>query len=255
MRSLICVIALAFCLGLPGQTQSGPVPDVSGVTMNSKGEPLRKVDLILLPLAKNEVGEPMPSYCVVSESDGKFEFYGIPPGRYRLMADRAGHLRTRYGAKTEWGAGTTLELRRGAPISGLELRLPEQGVISGKLKFEGSPASLYLALYQQKFQNGQRTMVSVGSTQVERSGEFLFNKLRPGTYFLLGGQWYRRRRTRNRAKRLSSQPITLARRMRAPPLQLQYEAGRPSLPSLRCRNRESIASAEWSQDYRRTQGA
>jgi hypothetical protein len=153
--------------------------------MNSKGEPLRKVDLILLPLGKNEVGEPMPSYCVVSESDGKFEFYGIPPGRYRLMADRAGYLRTRYGAKTEWGAGTTLELRRGVPISGLDLRLPEQGIISGKLKFEGSPSTLYLALYQQKFQNGQRTMVSVNSTQVERSGEFLFNKLRPGTYFLM----------------------------------------------------------------------
>ena len=185
MRFVNCVLVLACSIGTRAQSPPDPKPDVAGITLDSKGAPLRKVDLILLPLAKNAVGEPMPSYNMVSANDGNFEFYGVPPGQYRLMADRAGYLRTRYGAKTQWGTGTVLTLRQGVPITGLQLRLPEQATISGKVLNNGSAGSLSLMLFQQKYQDGRRQMTAVSSTGAERSGEFLFNKLTPGRYYLL----------------------------------------------------------------------
>ena len=185
MKLATCVLALACSIGMRAQIPPDPKPDVAGITLDSKGAPLRKVDLILLPLAKNAVGDPMPSYNMVSASDGNFEFYGVPPGQYRLMADRAGYLRTRYGAKTQWGSGTVLNLRPDVPLTGLQVRLPEQATISGKVLNNSGAGTLGLVLLQQKYQDGRRQMAAVSSTGAERSGEFLFNKLTPGRYYLL----------------------------------------------------------------------
>jgi hypothetical protein len=167
------------------QTQFEPKPEVAGVTMDSKGVPIRKTNLVLVSLATNAAGDPMPAYSTVSASDGKFEFYGIPPGRYRLLADHGGYLRTNYGAKTQWGSGTVLTLRQGVPIAGLEIRLPEQAVISGKVIYDGIANSLSLALLQEKYQDGQRQTTAVSSATADSSGEFRFNRLTPGRYYLL----------------------------------------------------------------------
>jgi hypothetical protein len=182
MKLLNCVAALACTVGAWAQTLPEPKPDIAGITLDSKGKPLRKVDLMLMSLATNAVGEPMPSYSAVSASDGTFEFYGIPPGRYRLLADHAGYLRARFGAKTPSGAGTVLNLRQGVPIAGLEVRLAEQSVISGKV--DGPAGGLYLVLLQEKYQDGRRQMAALTSAVAEPSGEFLFNKLAPGSYYL-----------------------------------------------------------------------
>jgi hypothetical protein len=169
---------------MSAQSQPEPKPEIAGVTVDSKGKPLRKTDLMLVSLATNAVGDPMPAYATVSEDDGKFEFYGVPSGRYRLLADHAGYLRTRYGAKTPRGSGAVLTLRQGAPITGLEVRMPEQAVISGKVLYDG-PAGSTLMLLQQNYQSGRRQMASISSATVELSGEFLFNRLAPGRYYLL----------------------------------------------------------------------
>jgi len=184
MKFANCVFALVCTVGLHAQKAPEPKPDVAGITLDSKGAPLRKTDLILLPSATNAAGESMPSFNIISAGDGRFEFYGIPPGRYRLVADKAGYLRTRYGAKTPWGSGTVLTVRQGVPIAGLEIRLPEQAVISGKVEYDGPAGAPTLALLQEKYQDGRRQMSTVSMINAERTGEFLFNKLTPGRYYL-----------------------------------------------------------------------
>jgi len=185
VRLLSWVLIAACSIGASAQSQSEPRPEIAGVTVDSKGKPIRKAELMLMSLATNAVGDPMPSYSAVSENDGKFEFYGIPPGRYRLLADHAGYLRTRYGAKTPWGSGSVLTLRQGVPLNGLEIRMPEQAVISGKVAYDGPAGSLSLALLQEKYQDGRRQITAISSSSAELSGDFLFNRLAPGRYYLL----------------------------------------------------------------------
>jgi hypothetical protein len=184
MKLLNCVAALACTIGAWAQTLPELKPDIAGIALDSKGKPLRKVDLMLVSLATNAAGEPVPSYSAVSVSDGTFEFYGIPPGRYRLLADHAGYLRARFGAKTPSGAGTVLTLRQGVPITGLEVRLAEQAIISGKVVDDGPAGSPTVILLQEKYQDGRRQMTIVASAGTEPSGEFLFNKLAAGSYYL-----------------------------------------------------------------------
>jgi hypothetical protein len=127
----------------------------------------------------------MPSYSAVTTGDGKFEFYGIPPGRYRLRADHAGFLRANYGAKNPWGSGGVLTVRPGAPITGIEIRMSEQAVIAGKVEYDGPAGSLTLMLLQENYQDGRRQMALINSASAEISGEFRFNRLTPGRYYLV----------------------------------------------------------------------
>jgi hypothetical protein len=182
LRWGFCAVALA--CGAFAQNAPEPKPDVAGVTVDSKGAPLRKSDLMLVTLATNAVGEPLPSYSAVTGSDGKFEFYSVPPGRYRLRADHAGYLRANYGAKTPWGSGSVLTVKAGAPITGIKLSMAEQAVIAGKVQYDGTAGSLNMMLLQERYDGGRRQLTTINSAAAEIDGEFRFNKLTPGRYYL-----------------------------------------------------------------------
>ena len=70
MRLLSWVLIAACAIGASAQSQSEPRPEIAGVTVDSKGKPIRKAELMLMSLATNAVGDPMPSYSAVSENEG-----------------------------------------------------------------------------------------------------------------------------------------------------------------------------------------
>jgi hypothetical protein len=177
---------LAACaLSALASAQTGePKPDVAGVTLDSKGEALRKVNLLLYPLETGPAGDPLPPSSAMSERDGKFSFYAIAPGRYRLVAERAGYLRTAAGAKNTWAPGTILTVRPGQPIVGIEIRMAEQSIIAGRVVQDGTASTVAVSLLQQSYQDGQRQLTPVTMVQADASGEFSFNKLAPGRYYL-----------------------------------------------------------------------
>jgi hypothetical protein len=182
----------ACALSAPASAQTGePKPDVAGVTLDSKGEALRKVNLLLYPLETGPAGDPLPPYSAMSERDGKFSFYGIAPGRYRLVAERAGYLPTKFGAKNTWAPGTILSVRPGQPIVGIEIRMAEQSVIAGSVTQDGTAGLVVVSLLQQGYQDGQRQLTTLTTAQADASGEFSFNKLAPGRYYLAASvfQW------------------------------------------------------------------
>jgi len=184
-RYMMGAFMAACAFGAFGSAQAGePKPDVAGVTLDSKGEALRKVNLLLYPLETGPAGDPLPPYSAMSERDGKFSFYGIAPGRYRLVAERAGYLRTKAGAKNTWAPGTTLTVRPGQPIVGIEIRMAEQSIIAGSVVSDGTPGLVAVSLLQQGYQDGQRQLTTLTTVQAGASGEFSFNKLAPGRYYL-----------------------------------------------------------------------
>ena len=110
--TLLCALA-AFAAA---QSPAAPQLGLAGRTVDAKGQPLRKVSLTLRPLETNAAGDPLAPYGVTSDNQGNFEFYGVRPGRYRLIAERAGYPNTFYGARNKWAPGAILTLRAGAPL-------------------------------------------------------------------------------------------------------------------------------------------
>ena len=182
MKPKFCsAIALAICtlIGVAAAQPAEPKPEVAGVTLDSKGETLRKVELTLFPLDGGTATDPMPPFVVVSSKDGKFAFYQIPDGRYRLVAERAGYLRAVYGAQHTWAPGGVLIVRAGKPIENVELRMQEQSTISGTVARDETVTNVIVSLLQRRFENGQSRLVTV--TRVYGTG---FNKLLPGRYYV-----------------------------------------------------------------------
>jgi len=183
-RMMAAFMAACALCALAGAQTGEPKPEVAGVTLDSKGEALRKVNLILYPQETGPAGDPLPPYSAMSERDGKFSFYGIAPGRYRLVAERAGYLRTAAGAKNTWAPGTILTVRPGQPIAGIEVRMAEQSIIAGSVVSDGTAGTVAVHLLQQGYQDGQRQLTQLTTVLADASGEFSFNKLAPGRYYL-----------------------------------------------------------------------
>jgi uncharacterized protein (DUF2141 family) len=182
IRTLMLLCALA--VGAAAQAPAEPNPVVSGRTLDEKGQPVRKIALTLLPLETSGSGEPLAPYGVTSDNAGRFEFYGVTPGRYRLMAERTGYLSAYYGARNTWAAGAVLTLREGEHLTNVTIRMVEQSAISGKVIADESAVMVMVYLLQQRYQSGRRQWVRVASAMSDSAGEFRINKLPSGRYRL-----------------------------------------------------------------------
>jgi hypothetical protein len=179
--TLICALAAAGAAQPPAALQQ---LGVAGRTVDDKGQPLRKVILTLLPLEKNAVGDPLEPYGVTSDSAGKFEFYGVAPGSYRLMAEHAGYPKTLYGARNAWAPGSVLTLRAGQALADVNVRMTPQAVISGKVLAGDNPYYTSIYLLQERYQGGHKQWTRVTSAGAEPDGSFSINKITPGRYYL-----------------------------------------------------------------------
>jgi hypothetical protein len=181
IRALTLCLTLAAFAGAQGPAE--PRLAVAGQTMDD-GKPLRKVTLTMVALGTNGQGEPLPPYCVTADTEGQFEFYGVPDGQYRLRAERAGYLTTYYGARNASEAGSILKLQGGRPITGLAVRLTPQSVISGNVVPDESANYVIVYLFQERYQDGRRQWVRLTSDVNQSGGDFSFNKLAAGRYRL-----------------------------------------------------------------------
>ena len=85
----------------------------------------------------------MPT-SVVTDDNGAFVFTGVAPGNYTVEADKPSYVPTFYGAKHSGGftLGVPVAVLDHQHVSGLVLRLPRGGVITGALRYtDGRAAS------------------------------------------------------------------------------------------------------------------
>jgi hypothetical protein len=169
---------------------------IEGRTVNARtGEPVPRVTLSLAG-----AGPGASSFSARSASDGAFLIENIPPGAYRLIAERVGFLRQGYGARTPGGQGAPLNLSEAQHLKDLEFRLTPQGVIMGQvLDEEGDPlprstVTAYPVGGQAAgagFGGGRGGMVgpAAGPTgvtaQANDIGEFRLPGLSPGRYYVV----------------------------------------------------------------------
>lgn len=107
---------------------------VSGRVVDVDGEP---VEGAVVTLASS----PSWKASKVSGADGRFEFAGVPDGRFHLTAERPGYSSSAYGALAGSGSGTRLVVAPGAALCDLTIVMARLASVSGTvLGPDGAPA-------------------------------------------------------------------------------------------------------------------
>lgn len=124
-------------------------------------------------------------------ADGRFEFRGLPPGRYSLSAYRGNYVRTTYGARSPGGSGTSIVMAAGEQVRDLTIPLALYSAISGTIYDEdGQPAEgVAVEVLAYTMRTGRRTLSAVyGRPQfTDDRGHYRSGGLTPGQYFIVAG--------------------------------------------------------------------
>jgi len=129
---------------------------------------------------------------MVTSEDGKYQFTGLPAGKYALSGGKPGFISASYDEHDRYS--TAIVTGAGLDTETLVLRLAPDGVIAGKVLDEaGDPVrQATVTLYYDDHSSGVDQIRPFSSSQTDDLGEYELTPLRPGTYFLSvsGKPWY-----------------------------------------------------------------
>jgi protocatechuate 3,4-dioxygenase beta subunit len=150
------------------------------------GQPLNRVMILLRSVTP---GNELPPLSTLTNAEGRFAMKGIDPGPYRISAERTGYVRTEYGARPGMvigAAGTTIRLERGQNLKSIEISMPPQAVITGRIRDEaGEPVQgvTVIVLRKQYIQN-RKQLTPIAQATTNDLGEYRVFGLAAGKYFL-----------------------------------------------------------------------
>jgi protocatechuate 3,4-dioxygenase beta subunit len=151
------------------------------------GHPLARARITLRD-AKN----PQKFESIVTAENGKFEFNGVPAGKYDLHGARRGFISASYDQHEQFS--TAIVPGAGLETEALVLRLAPAAIISGKILDEaGEPVRhATVTLYYDDHSNGVDQIRQAQGTQTDDQGAYEIPRLMPGTYFLSASAkpWY-----------------------------------------------------------------
>jgi hypothetical protein len=172
--------------------QSAPVPRsgsrvISGfVISGASGQPVAGADVVL-----RESGDLKIAAATSTDGDGRFEFTGIPDGRYRLTASRRGFVDSAY-QEHEGGIATAIVTGEGLDTTNLRLALAPIAAIYGNVTEDsGDPVpQARITLYAPD--SGTGRMRRAGAAMAGAMGHFDVPHVAPGSYYLCvsGTPWY-----------------------------------------------------------------
>jgi hypothetical protein len=179
----------AASIGDPAPFQApGDSPDrvasIHGIVTNAvTGAGLRKAYLRLASIGRGA------AYPVTTNDQGAFAIENIAPGNYRLDAECTGFLDTWYGGGTERDEAVELRLSAGRSLTGIEIKMTPQAVLSGRvLDQDGDPwPHANISVFHSVWKKGHRHIESAewtGPPQVDDLGEFRVAGFAPGRYYV-----------------------------------------------------------------------
>ena len=205
--ALSCPIVIAFALTVPQATPStftepsgtpqqgtqaparGGRPTGSGtagvagqVLSAQTGAPVRKAEVRLAP------AEPGGARTAWTDTEGKYEFHGLPAGMYSMVAEKQGYLPEEWGAILPGDVGRPVRVRDGELAKNVDVRMTRAGAISGRVLDEFSdPVPLArVTVLRIRTQGGVRRLASIAADPCGTNdlGQFRVANLAAGTYFV-----------------------------------------------------------------------
>jgi len=142
-------------------------------------EPIRKarVDLIAT------IGDRRDP--VYADNDGRFQFAGVPAGRYTLSAWKSGYAIASYGAPSFWAPAAVIALDAGHSAEGFEIALAKGAALSGRVVDDaGEPLSdMQVSVGRAAPVNGRVVFQAYGLPRsTDDRGEYRIGGLPPGSY-------------------------------------------------------------------------
>ena len=154
---------------------------ISGAVMDaSSGDPVRKAVVTL-----TWQGTPRSWATTRTDESGRFQFEGLPPGKYDLRATKAGDGTAIYGAESVRELGDFISLGDGETLAGLKLRVVHSASISGRVfDPEGDPVpGANVTLLRPGRNMGVRILVNYQTISTNDRGEYRFTGIDPGEYY------------------------------------------------------------------------
>ena len=173
--------------------QAGGAPATNGFRIS--GTVVSKADGHSLARARvtvRDVKDAQKFRFMVTSEDGRFEFNGIPAGKYSLEGAKHGFISAAYDQHDQFS--TAIVTGAGFDTETLVLRLAPDAVISGKVLDEvGDPVRrAMVTLYYVDHSGGVDQIHPARSGQTDDQGAYEMTPLTPGTYFLSASAkpWY-----------------------------------------------------------------
>jgi carboxypeptidase family protein len=191
---LLLVAALAV---LPytswAQNQSPPANSTTSfriagtVVRKTDGHPLSGARVVLASVKSRQKQE-----VAVTADDGKFEFTGVPAGKYSLNGGHRGFISAGYDQHDQYSSA--IVTGAGVDTETLVLKLAPNALISGRVLDEsGEPVRrATVMLYSDDHQGGVHQIHSSRGGQTDDLGAYELPSLSPGTYYLsaTAQPWY-----------------------------------------------------------------
>jgi hypothetical protein len=193
-------LLLLICCPLVARTwtaaQTGTVPQApSGNGYRIAGAVVSKTDghpLARARITVRDARDPQKFESIVTSDDGKFDFNGVPAGKYSLNGAKRGFISASYDQHDQFS--TAIVTGAGLETDALILRLAPAAVISGKVLDEsGEPVRrATVTLYYEDHGSGVDQIHQNRSAQTDDQGGYEIPSLMPGAYFLsaTAKPWY-----------------------------------------------------------------
>lgn len=181
IRSLFLMIALWIC-GSPGWSAAqtpGGFKIAGTVVSKIDGHPLARVRVTV---RDTKAAEKLES--IVTTEDGKFQFSGVPAGKYSLIGAKRGFITAAYDQHEQYS--TAIVTGADLDTETLVLRLAPSAIISGKVLDEaGEPVRhATVTAYRDDHSSGMDQIHTYRMAQTDDQGAYEITSLMPGTYFL-----------------------------------------------------------------------
>ena len=154
---------------------------IRGRVINQRGEPVMCANVRLLTRGREPV--------VATDAEGRFEFTGLPAGRYGLEATKILHLTGRYGSDRSGAPSTRITLADGRTLTDRDILLPTGSSITGTVVDDaGEPvADVVIRALRPRGSTDARFASNAFGGPPQRTddrGRFRLFGLLPGQYFV-----------------------------------------------------------------------
>ena len=177
MRALCAGAFLAVAWSQP----AGKAVISGSVVEGESNNPIRKA-IVTLTLQ----GIPRRWATARTDSSGRFQFEGLPAGKYDLRATKLNEGAAIYGANSVQELSDLITLADGQTRNGIILRFLRRGSISGHVyESDGEPVGgANVALLRRGRDLGSPNLLNYRVAQTDDRGEYRIGNLDPGQYYL-----------------------------------------------------------------------